>query len=38
MQLVELVTTIGAYNGVSRVLVALGITAEGEEPPPSAKG
>ena len=30
-QLVELVTTIGAYNGVSRVLVALGITAEGEE-------
>lgn len=32
-QLVEIVTAIAAYNGVSRVLVALGITAEGEEPP-----
>ena len=35
-KLVELVTAIGAYNGVSRILVALDVTAEGETPPPAA--
>ncbi len=35
-QLVEFVGTIAAYNGVSRVLVALDITPEGEDPPARA--
>lgn len=37
-RLVELVTAVGAYNGVSRILVALDVTAEGEEPPKGEDG